>query len=98
MSEPKEHWENTYKTKNHKQAGWYQESPDISIKLLSKINAQPTQSIIDVGCGASVLVDNLIQQGYKNITLLDLSEDFSFFFSEFPDVSFSLDLEDELFL
>ena len=75
MSEPKVHWENTYKTKNHKQAGWYQESPDISIKLLSKINAQPTQSIIDVGCGASVLVDNLIQQGYKNITLLDLSEE-----------------------
>ena len=75
MSEPKEHWEHIYKTKNHKQVGWYQESPGISIELLSKINAQPTQSIIDVGCGASVLVDKLIQQGYKNITLLDLSEE-----------------------
>jgi len=75
MSDPKEHWENIYKTKNHKQVGWYQESPDISLELLSKINSQPTQSIIDVGCGASVLVDKLIQQGYKNITLLDLSEE-----------------------
>ena len=75
MSEPKEHWENIYKTKNHKQVGWYQESPDISLELLSKINSQPTQSIIDVGCGASVLVDKLIQQGYKNVTLLDLSEE-----------------------
>jgi len=75
MSEPKEHWENIYKTKNHKQVGWYQESPDISIELLSKINAQPTQTIIDVGCGASVLVDTLVQQGYKDITLLDLSEE-----------------------
>ena len=74
MRAPKEHWEHIYKTKNHKQVGWYQESPDISIELLSKINAQPTQSIIDVGCGASVLVDKLLEQGYKNITLLDLSE------------------------
>lgn len=74
MSEPKEHWEYIYKTKNHKQVGWYQESPDMSIELLTKIHAQPTQSIIDVGCGASVLVDKLIQQGYKYITLLDLSE------------------------
>ena len=74
MSQPKEHWEHIYKTKDHKQVGWYQESPMISIELLSKINASPTQSIIDVGCGASVLADTLIQQGYKNITLLDLSE------------------------
>lgn len=74
MSQSKEHWEHIYKTKDHKQVGWYQESPAISIELLSKINASPTQSIIDVGCGASVLVDNLIQQSYKNITLLDLSE------------------------
>lgn len=75
MSQPKEHWENIYKTKNHKQVGWYQESPDISMELLSKINTQPTQSIIDVGCGASVLVNKLVQQGCKNITLLDLSEE-----------------------
>ena len=75
MIERKEHWENIYKTKNYKQVGWYQESPDISLELLSKINSQSTQSIIDVGCGASVLVDKLIQQGYKNITLLDLSEE-----------------------
>jgi len=74
MSEQKNHWEHIYKTKNHKQVGWYQESPDISLELLSKINAQPTQSIIDVGCGASVLVDKLVQQRYRNITLLDLSE------------------------
>ena len=74
MSNQKEHWENIYKTKDHKKVGWYQESPAISLKLLSKINATPEQSIIDVGCGASLLVDNLISQGYSNITLLDLSE------------------------
>jgi len=75
MSQLKKHWENIYKTKNHKEVGWYQASPTASLMLLSKINAKPTQSIIDVGCGASVLVDKLIQQKYRNISLLDLSEE-----------------------
>ncbi|MCW8986854.1 MAG: class I SAM-dependent methyltransferase, partial [Gammaproteobacteria bacterium] len=43
-------------------------------KLLSKINALPSQSVIDVGCGASLLADNLITHGYKDITLIDLSD------------------------
>lgn len=36
-----EHWENIYKTRDHKQVGWYQESPDSSLNLLSKINSNP---------------------------------------------------------
>lgn len=75
MIEPKKHWENIYKTKDHKKVGWYQKFPRISLDLLSKINATPALSIIDVGCGTSVLADNLIHQGYKDITLLDLSEE-----------------------
>ena len=75
MNNKKEHWENIYKTKDHKKVGWYQESPEISLELLSTINANPSQSIVDVGCGASVLVDNLISQGFKDITLLDLSQE-----------------------
>lgn len=75
MSSIKEHWENIYKTRDHKKVGWYQESPKISLQLLSKINASPSQSIVDVGCGASVLVDNLIAQGYQDITLIDISDE-----------------------
>jgi len=71
----KDHWENIYKTKDHTKAGWYQACPDISLKLLSKIDAQPAQSIIDVGCGASLLADHLIGQGFRDITLNDLSEE-----------------------
>jgi arsenite methyltransferase len=71
----KEHWKNIYKTKDHKQVSWYQKSPEISLELLSKIHAEPSQSILDVGCGTSVLVDKLIEQGYRNITLVDLSEE-----------------------
>lgn len=74
MGNQKEHWENIYKTKDHKKVGWYQESPTISLELLSRINATPEQSIIDIGCGTSLLVDKLISQRYSNITLLDLSE------------------------
>ncbi|MFK5984986.1 MAG: class I SAM-dependent methyltransferase [Pseudomonadota bacterium] len=74
MSESNEHWENIYKTRDHKQVGWYQESPKISLELLSRIKATPAQSLIDVGCGASVLVDNLILQGYRYLTLLDISK------------------------
>jgi len=75
VSKRKEHWENIYKTKDHLQVGWYQESPTISLELLSRNNSTPADSIIDVGCGASVLVDNLISKGYTKITLLDLSEE-----------------------
>ena len=74
MISRKGHWENVYQSKDHKKVGWYQESPDVSLELLSKIHAESSQSIIDVGCGASVLADKLIEQGYKDITLVDLSE------------------------
>ena len=74
MDDPKDHWENIYKTKDHQKVGWYQEKPEISLELFAKIQATSEQSIIDIGCGASLLVDNLISQGYTNITLLDLSE------------------------
>ena len=74
MISQKEHWENVYQSRDHKKLGWYQESPDISLELLLKIHADSSRSIIDVGCGASVLVDRLIEQGYKDITLVDLSE------------------------
>ncbi len=74
MNEQKEHWENIYKVKDHKNVGWYQEYPAISLELLLKIHATPEHSVIDIGCGASLLVDNLVSQDYTNITLLDLSE------------------------
>lgn len=75
MSIRKDHWETIYKTKDHKKIGWYQKSPDTSLNLLSKIHYQPEQSIIDIGCGSSLLVDNLVNQGFKDITLVDLSSE-----------------------
>lgn len=73
MNSRKKHWETVYQTKDHKKVGWYQESPEISLELLSKINATPEQSVIDIGCGASYLVDNLLEKGFRKITLVDIS-------------------------
>ena len=73
MTTQKDHWEGIYQTNDHKKVGWYQESPDISLTLLAKIYSNTEQSIIDVGCGSSLLADNLIKQGFKNITLVDIS-------------------------
>lgn len=67
------HWENVYTTKDVSKVGWYQETPAISLSLLEKIGSTSKDVFIDVGCGASKLVDTLIELGYNDITLLDIS-------------------------
>ncbi|MDH5571798.1 MAG: class I SAM-dependent methyltransferase [Gammaproteobacteria bacterium] len=73
MSNRKDHWETIYTSKDTHQVGWYQESPVISIQMLNRICATKEQSVLDVGAGASVLVDELIKLGYRDISLLDIS-------------------------
>ena len=75
MSKLKQHWENIYKEKGHQQVSWYQDSADTSLCLLDKIKAKPTNYVVDVGSGASVFVDALIEQGFNKITLVDLSRE-----------------------
>lgn len=67
------HWDTIFETKDYTQVLWHQNSPTISLELI-KSYASENDSIMDVGCGASLLVDNLIDNGYKNITLLDTSK------------------------
>lgn len=67
------HWENVYTTKDVSRVGWYQEKPSISLFLLQKVCSSSKDSFIDVGCGASKLADILIDSGYRDITLLDIS-------------------------
>ncbi len=70
----KEHWENIYNTKNLTQVGWYQEKPIISLDFLSSAHLSKNSKIIDVGGGESRFVDYLLDGGYKDITVLDISE------------------------
>ena len=74
MTDRKNHWEKIYTSKDEHQLSWYQESAAISLQMLEKISATKEQSILDVGAGASVLTDALIKQGYKDISLLDISD------------------------
>jgi len=70
---PKAHWEKVYGTKSASQVSWFQAHADLSLRLIQDSNAQSTASIIDVGGGASVLVDDLLACGYIDVTVLDLS-------------------------
>lgn len=68
------HWENVYKEKGEYQVSWFQESPAISLDLLDAVGATPKSAVIDIGGGASRLVDALLDRGYGDVTVLDLSE------------------------
>ncbi|QOY52957.1 class I SAM-dependent methyltransferase [Candidatus Sulfurimonas baltica] len=68
------HWNDVFIEKDYTQVLWHQNSPVLSLKLIQKYGIADEDAIIDVGCGASFLVDNLIEKNYKNITLLDIAE------------------------
>lgn len=70
----KVHWENIYNTKNLTQVGWYQEKPIVSLDFLSSAHLSKNSKIIDVGGGESRFVDYLLEMGFEDITVLDISE------------------------
>ncbi len=67
------HWENVYATKGEDQVSWFQETPALSLELIELSGAEPDSGIIDIGGGASRLVDHLLARGYADVTVLDLS-------------------------
>ena len=67
------HWENVYTTKGENEVSWYQQSPAPSFELIMQAGATHASAIIDIGGGASRLVDHLVDQGFEDITVLDLS-------------------------
>ena len=68
------HWENVYTTKDENAVSWFQERPDISVDLVRVTGVDASASIIDIGGGASRLIDALIDEGFKTVTVIDLSE------------------------
>ena len=72
--ERKKHWENIYQTKQLNEVSWYQPVPQTSLDLISKYAKSFDAKIIDIGGGDSFLVDHLIELGYTNISVLDISE------------------------
>ncbi|MBI2260022.1 MAG: methyltransferase domain-containing protein [Flavobacteriia bacterium] len=70
----KEHWENIYQNKSPEEVSWTQKNPELSLQLIQSLHLSKKSSIIDVGSGESILVDSLINQGFQNIHLLDISQ------------------------
>ena len=71
----KEHWNKTYSSNDTRKLGWYEETPTPSIKLLSRCNISKDAAILDVGAGATTLIDFLVNNGYTNVTVADISEE-----------------------
>lgn len=73
-SERKSHWEKIYHGKATNEMSWYQPKPITSIRVIENLKIAKSARIIDVGGGDSLLVDHLLDLGYTNITVLDISE------------------------
>ena len=69
----KEHWETVYSTKASDSVSWFQEHAETSLSFIKKLNLEKSAPIIDVGGGASTLVDDLLLNGYSRLSVLDLS-------------------------
>ena len=68
------HWEQIYGTKAPEAVSWYRPHLEISLQLIERAAPHFSASIIDVGGGESTLVDDLLAHGYKDVTVLDVSQ------------------------
>jgi SAM-dependent methyltransferase len=71
--ELKTHWEHVYQTKDSTQVSWYQPHLQRSLNMIERTGVEHSARIIDVGGGSSTLVDDLLANGYQQVTVLDIS-------------------------
>src|SRR5882762_4637246 len=68
------HWENVYTTKSENEVSWFQDNPAPSLELIDLAQPTPETTIVDIGGGASRLVDSLVARGLHQVTELNVSE------------------------
>jgi ubiquinone/menaquinone biosynthesis C-methylase UbiE len=68
-----DHWEDIYASTAATDSSWYEPEPAASLRLIEQIGPTPSQAVIDVGAGESLLVDGLLARGFTDITVLDVS-------------------------
>lgn len=73
MTDRKDHWEQVYQTKSPLEVSWYQQRPALSLELIARSGMTTDAAIIDIGGGASTLVDSLLDDHYSDVTVLDIS-------------------------
>jgi ubiquinone/menaquinone biosynthesis C-methylase UbiE len=66
-------WDHIYRTKSITEVSWYQSEARLSVELIRRVGSAPDQPIVDVGGGASTLVDGLLGAGYRDVTVVDLA-------------------------
>lgn len=74
MTSNKQHWENIYSQKKGNELSWTQQYPSISMQFISEIKLPKNAKIIDIGGGEGFLADALLDAGFTNITVLDISK------------------------
>src|SRR5262245_53036955 len=74
MSDRMGHWNRVYEAKAPTEVSWHQVIPELSVRLIRDATTESPASVVDIGGGASTLVDTLLTEGYRDITVLDISE------------------------
>lgn len=72
-SDPETHWDAVYREKRSHSLSWFQKHPSLSVELITGAAPNRDARIIDVGGGDSLLVDHLLEKGYRQVTVLDIS-------------------------
>ena len=71
----KNHWENIYSNKDENEVSWFQTVPKTSHQLIKKLNLESNDNIIDIGSGKSRILKILIDEGFNNLSYLDISKE-----------------------
>lgn len=68
-----EYWDDVYRTRGADHVSWFQPEPTRSLQLIERLDVGPDTGVVDIGGGASLLVDRLAQRGFGDLTVLDVS-------------------------
>lgn len=74
LEQAEEHWETVYRTHPVTEVSWYQRTPTVSLELIDLLDVEPGSPIVDVGGGTSTLADVLVERGFTDITVVDISQ------------------------
>lgn len=72
-SDRQAHWDKVYAAKSPREVSWRQERPDVSLQLIARLGIAKDAPILDVGAGASTLIGALLDEGYSDVSALDIS-------------------------
>lgn len=74
-TDPAGFWDGVYRARGVDGVSWFQAEPATSLELVAALDVPPSAAVLDVGAGASLLVDGLVERGFEDVTVLDVSEE-----------------------